>query len=300
MARPHLAALLVLAACGGNTPTPTPTPAEPAPIAAAPAEPRPGEPFLLDPGAEPRHALRYQAPNGTVRDAEMTMAMTMNVGGHTIVTPPMVFGGIVEVIDASSDGSHTQRWTYQRADVHPTPTSDEATVATLRASLKHLEGLAMRMPVGPRGHTDGVVWEASNPTPEQEAVMAATPTNSVNLITVLPDAAIGVGARWTLDGQMTNGNVLMQVHTAVEVVDITTTRVHLRGTIDFKVPRQDMATAAGPVPVEGAGSGTLEATVDVTTLESTYVSGMRILLEMEGTDPPTTIDMSMNVSTRLY
>jgi hypothetical protein len=297
--RRTLPLLVILAACGSRAPAPAPAPVPP------PAEPEevagPDDPILLDAGEEPRHRLRYGVAEGARREHVMEMAMTLDVGGQEIVTPPMAMLGWLEVRNVASDGTHTQVWVCERTEIRPTPASTPAMNDAMRASMKQLEGMRMRMRYTGRGKLLETETTGGSLPAEAQENLDQVSSNLRNLITTLPVEAIGVGARWATDQEQTASGMTIQVHTETEVVDISGTGLRLRGRLTMTVPRQDVQSDQGPIPMQGSGGGTLESTIDLATLESTMSSRIELefVVDPEGAQPVTMrMGVEMSVAVR--
>jgi hypothetical protein len=292
--RLSLPLLLALAACGGS---PAPAPAPPPPVEPEPVA-GPDDPVLLDAGAEPRRRLRYRLVEGT-RQHEMDFTMSMDIAGQVIETPPMLMGGSLEVRDIAADGSHQQIWLCDRTDVRPFPTSDPAVVDALRSSMAALEGMRMRMHYSDRGRLLDTETTGGSLPPEAQQTYDQVTDGMQNLVTTLPVEAVGVGARWSLDEEKVTNGLTMRLHTVTEIVELTETSVRLRARMEMDVPRQDMPSDAGPMPVVGGGGGTVDTTVDLTTLASSLTSRIDLEFVVDPDGARVTMQLAIGMGMRV-
>jgi hypothetical protein len=142
-------------------------------------------------------------------------------------------------------------------------------------------------------HTDRgrvIESETRGGTPESQASMDDMMSNMESMLASLPVEAVGRGARWSVDRETARSGFAFVMHTESEVLDVTETSVRLRSTVEIRVPRQEMASAAGPVPVAGSGGGRGETTLDLTTMESSIVTDVdfSVITDPDGAQPSTT------------
>jgi hypothetical protein len=287
--------LLALAACGGTQPAP-PAPAPVAAEAPAPRQPVPGEPFVVEPGEEPRYQLRYRVPSGTRRSAEMVMDMAMDLAGTQVVTPTMIMTGPIDVTEVGRDGTVTAVWTVDDTDVRPTPGANPAMLDPMRTELEKLEHMVFQTRFSERGQIHGVEVLTKPPTAELEETFRDVSGNTKDMVTAVPVEAVGRGARWTIDDEMTSKGVAFDVHTEMEVVAVSETTVTLRGVIEMSAARQTIDVQGTPVPIEASGRGQSEVTIDFTTYQSTVSSSVAISMQMDvGTGQPMVMDIAMGI-----
>lgn len=183
-----------------------PTPASSAPVAIAPPKIT-----LLDPGAEPRQALRFRiAPNHqqTVK-FKMTMASGMSMGGSE--TPETRMPAVVMIMKLAvkaiaENGDITYVMSIAEADVEPGPGDPEEMVDVLRESIKPVMGLRGLCTVSNRGVTQSISIEMPKSTgeegsPPNPAAMQGFREQVDQAMFPLPEEPIGKGARWTVENE---------------------------------------------------------------------------------------------------
>jgi len=250
-----VAILVSCVSCGGAAPPPPrPVPAATAPAPAAAAKaPVLGEPFVTDPGAEPRVRLRYHTPVGQHIAAEIEMTMATITAGTRFDVPRMRMFGAADIIAVDRDGSVTTRFIVERWEVDPSPSLDATQLAAMRSNLDSMNGAIITTRTDARGRTLDTHVDAAADVAEQ--LRGAMPQEG---ITALPDVPVGTGARWTTHVRAQKNGIEFAFVVDCHLVTLAGDRVALEGDIRIET--------ADPIPVTGRGH--FESAVDLATMVS--------------------------------
>lgn len=251
--RAALAALVFAAACGPAAAPPRAPSNTPAAAADAPVV-EPDGVVVIDAGAAPRRALRYQIAAGTTRHARYH-ARTAVAGAAPVD------------IDLT--------WTYgfDRA-------GDDAVVTlTLGPS-------ALPVPAGATGSWRlGPGGRHAAAPPDNAGRVILQQTQAEHMLPVVPAAAVGVGARWTAPMAISGGlgeEPMAGLATWTLVTRTATTAV-ARATID--VPATAMS--AGDAALTMRGHGTVDAQVDLAAYTATATMHLAFVVDRgDGADAP--------------
>lgn len=171
----------------------------PTPEGSSPASPSPPTDNvvveLVDPGAEPRHEMRFDPEVGTSTTVEMrmTMAMESTVDGQaapSVEIPPMVMGMTLTVDEVDPERLWLS-YTYDRVSLDG---PDPGGVADVLASM---EGLAGTITTTRRGaYLEGDLTAPPGIDPTVATMLDQFEQQMSSLTVPLPQEAVGVGAVW--------------------------------------------------------------------------------------------------------
>lgn len=318
-----VAALVAAAACrSSDAPKP----------GAQPALPEGFE--LISPGAEPRAPLRYQLTAGTrarstLRILAEPIGMLRTSSAVRFTTELEVLPAIagdptlpvtLRVIEAHPDGGAPDG---TGSAAHPDGASPDGTgsaapagsaappaaiPATTQDALARLRGLEMRATVSPLGKLDGLALRsaAAGDAPagdaptgdvpaEDDAELQTLSTTMQQLAVELPGADVGVGASWAVERPFPQGGLVLKARSVYQLLERTTTTVHLRSQIAFSAPDQQLQQGALTAELTGfSGQGEGDLTIDLTNLTATgtTVSSYRGRVTSEGR----TVELGMKLS----
>ena len=141
---------------------------------------------LVDPGAEPRTALRVTAPVGSTTNSTMTMSIetSQRIGGHAMGSPVSgnaSTGMQSTVTSIDADGN-------RRVEVHySSPTVPD------------LAGVRMTATMTPVGAFEDVSFEVpSTASAATQSLVSQLEGQASNLSVPYPEAPVGVGAHWVV------------------------------------------------------------------------------------------------------
>ncbi|MHC4564875.1 MAG: hypothetical protein ACYTE3_03865 [Planctomycetota bacterium] len=175
---------------------------------------------LLDPGAQPRTALRYkfQANRTETMIMEMSTAMVMEIGEQKQPETQVPTTRMTMTLDGkeiSPEGDLRYEFKLEQAEVLPEPGANPAMVNAMKQSMSSTVGLSGSATVTSRGLTKAA--EVKIPPgidPQIEQAMANVNESLNQMSAPLPVEPVGRGARWLVTMPMeTNGLKITQTIT---------------------------------------------------------------------------------------
>jgi hypothetical protein len=171
---------------------------------------------VLDPGAEPREALRLSPPAGTSEQSAMTMRLDLEQSGaaETSTKAPPIRATIAMVLqEVTPDGNLHVAFSYPSFEVLRREGTSAAERRTAERELEALSGLSGEMTMTPQGT---VVDSTLEIPPDLDPALAQTLDQLENQLGVLaasfPQEEVGVGARWRTTSDLTlNGIDVRQI-----------------------------------------------------------------------------------------
>lgn len=262
-----------------------PTSPEPvdAAVAVAPVEdveeplPELGPPVvtLLDPGAEPRRALRFtwrKTTESGVMDMKMALAMSM---ANRPLPPPMEMPTIrmhfdVKPESVAPDGTLHAVFALKKVQLlddsgWPKEAKDE-----LRTFLQKLAGLRVKETISSRGVVQETSVEPPADLPPQVRQMVENMKESLrNVSSPFPEEPVGKNARWEVK-TVVDGAMRLAQTTTITLEDLKDKQVSLGVVLVQAAPKQPMRSST-PLPSgakmmleshTGIGSGKTKVTLD--------------------------------------
>ena len=213
MSRALVASLLVAAGCSRGAPAPEAPDADlaapPGAVAVEagppPAAEGPTRLRLIDPGQEPREALRYtwRAGQHERLTMELRTAAATEAGGTTtpeIALPPVRIGVAIDPKGVSADGELAYAWRVVSTRVDAPDGAAEPMADGMRAEVGAVEHLAGTATVNALGLTTSLVVDPAS-LPEAGAGGSGQMVEQVrqtlrDLAPPFPEEPVGRGARW--------------------------------------------------------------------------------------------------------
>ncbi len=231
---------------------------------------------LIEPGAEPRKALRYQIAVGDVSESDMKMGMrmAMSIGGQTLpaatlpVTKSRLRWGPSENATPGENGGDI-RYPFELVDmqVTPTPGVPDDMAKAVQSELDGLKGTKGWSIVSPRGMTIDSNITVAPATSERTAQTIKQIHDGLRQMpAVFPEQPVGVGARWSVT-MLVDGPIKMTQVATYTLVEHQGTTGSLRFEIKQTAKPQAMTAGvpnAGPgvnarlTALDGGGEGTLK------------------------------------------
>jgi len=253
-------------------------PGAPGDAAAAGAPPKPTI-EVKDAGKDPKTVLRYQFVKGKTKTFTMKMSLAMNAtmeGQPQQPMPPVEFefGGKTLTLDVAADGTATRQTTFTTF-APKMPNLPPQIAAQMEADMKGIEGVVLLDKISARGQLESVeIKEAATQSPQVQQLLGNVVEGLSNTFLLLPETAVGVGARWeSRTVMMASGAAVTQVG-RFKVASMQGSKVALEIEIEQSADAKGVpAFPSGPgietqlVSMDGKGTGT--TTVDVGTLNST-------------------------------
>lgn len=314
--RVALATSLALTSCGGDSdPKALPTPAAPAPGAPAPAPPpaQAAEPAgalpamkvtLLEAGTAPQRQLRLHLKAGSKGTYVLTQtqkAISGTAGGPVVTDQKMLMLYDAEVTSVGTDGLAAVSMSVHDLKVEfvGLPNPDPATFAGLRLGFKGR--------IAPGGTWTGAKFTVdADPSGKMRTLMEqvlGSMEQSIQQMSVpLPEEAVGVGARWTVEGAVTVMGMSIGTKSEVRVESIAGDVVRLVTSTHGSVADQTMsmptADAAAPMKidvkemtVESEGTSTMDlGQVLPVALQVTSKTETRLQVKATASTPATDVE----------
>ena len=256
---------------------------------------------LLEPGAEPRRALRYNIEEGTTESIRIEMVMGLSsVIGEVVAEveqAPTRFVFSAGPTRSSGEDRITYDLSITEVEVMLEGDVDEEMQEMIRETINPLTELSGWVEVNTQGR---VMGSSMNIPPEMSARTRTALSNIfTSLVTVpLPSAEVGVGARWKIERMVQLPSLQVQQ-------TVTYTLAELEGDIGRLDVTIQQSAAPQPLPgLEEGESGIIEAyesagvgsvSVDMTRLvpvsEADVTTQMRAVIETEGATVPMSLRM---------
>jgi hypothetical protein len=224
---------------------------------------------LLDDGREPRRPLRYPAepPDQQRMSLKLKVGMKMEVPGSPI--PPVTLPGLRLIVDLTGkrqQDSARYDFTVADADLVAADAAPPGIVAEMRKGLPTLVGASGSIVIDERG---GVRELELGLPPEVGAelgqFMNAARLAIGQMAVPLPEAPIGVGAKWEVQDTVQQDGVRVRQKTYYELLALDATRAQVRTQTVQSADRQRAPLPGLPdgvtaevLSLHGSGAGEIE------------------------------------------
>lgn len=243
---------------------------------------------LLEPGAEPRQALRLHPKAGDKRTSTMTMKMTMGMGpAGEMKIPEMKIPIDITIKNVSGEGDITYDTVMGQATIAD---SGDPTAAMMKDSLSKLGGESGTTTITSRGLTKSAKMNiAKDADPQTRQTMEQMQESMANVVFMLPEEAIGPGAKWQIKQNLKQQNMNLSQTTSYELVSVEGDIVKVKSNISQSAANQKIESPAMPGmkmdlnKLTGTGTGNI-----------TFNLG-QIMPTQATSDMQTDISMGMNV-----
>jgi len=263
---------------------------------------------LIDAGSEPRTVLRLHPAVGDKQTVSMTMKMGMDMGGAGGLNPNMDIPAIgmnmnVEIQDVSTNGEITYTVAYQDVSVAAGTNTMSAMASAMNAALAGIDGMSGTGVMTDRGITKKMEM---NPPPAAAPQLSQftdqMKNSSAGTATVLPEEAVGPGARWEYRTKIESQGMTIDQTIAYKLVAVDGDRLTIRSRITQTAANQKISNPAMPTLkmdlIKMTANATGTSTVDLGKLmpvaaklaeKSETVMGMNLGQQEQ------TMDMKMNM-----
>ena len=307
---------LWLALCGPGTAraadgAATPPPEKPLPAVSTPpaAEPRL---TMLKMGAEPRRTLRLHPKVGDKCTATMTMnlEMEMALGGadsQKMKLPAMnlTMETTVKTVSPQGDCGYESVTTAVGVaeDSGATPEMADA----MKTTLGGLKGVTVLGTLTHRGIMKGTELKATEDlNPQARQAMEQMKDAFANAGVLLPEEAVGVGAKWEVKQQIKSQGMLIDQTSVFELVSMAGDRITAKTTLTQAAENQQITNPAAPDMkielIKLASTGTGEITTDLrmlTPARAEIKMNNESKMAMGGGDQKTEMSMKMGINIKL-
>jgi len=265
--------------------------------------PDPGSPALVvltTAGAEPRAKLRYAVPK-TYKDhmlSTISMSMAMDMAGAPMPPmdmPAMVQGTDLAITDVQPSGDIAYSVSVSSFGVDAKPGDPPAMAAMaqtlgpyLQAASDTIKSVKGMVTMSDRGIAKSIAFDTSKVTdPQLKQLMDTAAVATQSLSTVLPEEAVGVGARWETRQALASGGIQIFQKSTFEVTAIDGKTISLKVTMEQTAPSQAIDAPGMPAGAQarvqkysGSGSGTLSIRLDSLVPTSTLTMQNTLVTEI--------------------
>lgn len=270
---------------------------------------------VLDAGAAPRAVRRFRFTAGTTAHLEVTTDLDVDQDAGADAEAPTLDGPAVtqaislEIGRVAADGASAEL-TVELGEVsidrEGTDLTD-AEVVDLVAELSALRGLRATARMNDRGAVEAFAYEP----PEGATARALTALDGVadqvaSLTVPLPEAAIGVGARWQATTAAAIGGLRASARTTYELTAIDGDVLTYRATVVDTIAPQDLPADQLPggttarltaADVEGTTTGTTDLAGLAATAEGSIAGTQE--LEVRGPEGTTSVTQRLQLDVRV-
>jgi hypothetical protein len=262
---------------------------------------------LIDPGAEPRLALRYRLTEGAREALVMRTNLTIDTTTDGMPTPTVEYPPVVMNLRlhiASKPSASQARYTFalEAVDVEDAPGVRPEVLESMRQHFREVTGMTGSAHVDTRGFN----WDARmdlprDMTPAIQQMMDSASQSMDQVSAPLPEEPVGQGARWELQQTIEQNGVTLQQTTRFELIELDGTRGILATTIAQHADRQPMTVSGVPagtaemLSLDSAGSGRIYFDLDRLVPRSTLDMRSDYTLRITTSGTPQTIDTHVDM-----
>lgn len=276
------------------------------------AQDGPPDVVVSEAGAEPRRALRYDLAAMQPQTMVMTMDISMTMGGmmgnQTQVMPRLRM--TMPMTDVRTEGEHLVvnyaldgMEALEREGVMP------QLVPMMQEALSAIGTMSGSLTLDNRGALIDSTFDLTGADPAVAAQMQSMQDSMQQMTVPLPEEAVGVGARWTVDTQVEASGMSVNQRATYELTALTETTATMSVTLTQSAgsqPIEDPSLPPGMTvtldSLETTGTGTMQLNFSrlVPTSSMTMSSSMSMSMSdpSGGTMPPMTIvnDMALTIA----
>jgi hypothetical protein len=241
---------------------------------------------VLDEGAEPKFMLRYSIPEGSKQTLDMVMDMTMNMSGAgmpggDIVLPRIIMVTDVEIPKVGKDGGMDMVMVTTDVQLEDRPGSMEGMAGMMAGEMDGIKGMRMTATLMPNGQTKNMKLDESSVSAKMREQMKQTEQMVDQMTTILPDVAVGKGARWRVEQTVKQQGMRMNMTATYEVLEVDANGALIKSDIEMTAPEQTIEQNGVKVKLESMkGTGGATSTLDfkkmVESIEATIDMDMRM------------------------
>jgi hypothetical protein len=242
--------------------------ANPAAADAPAVEPKKSDPSVVtlkNPGAEPRHELRYAFKAGFEQRVE-TSIKTKNEG--EVPTPPMprMITTSSYTVSKVEDGRASITFTLDDHRIDPADKDgDDSARQMLTDTLKSMNGASGRFTMDAQGRSfDATFDPGAGMDPAVAATMKGFLNSTTEMVVALPKEPVGVGAVWTVEQQRDVGIMTARVVSTYTVTKVDAGGFDANVAMAMSIPGQEMKIPGTPMP-EGFKTHLQDSTGEATS-----------------------------------
>jgi hypothetical protein len=269
---------------------------------------------LLEPGAEPRKALRLHPNPGDKQTLTMTMKMGMQikvagVEAPAMKVPPVKMSMDVTIMNVAADGDISYEMIMGDAGSRDAPDLTPQDAASLNAIMASFRGASFTGLISNRGLNKGVAIKLPPGADAQtRQLMDQMKDSFIVASPPLPEEAIGLGAKWEVKMPVKSQGMTIDQTSIYQLVSMDGERLTARSTVAQHAANQKIHMPSMPGMklelTKMVGNGTTEATFNLTQLmppTATVDSHAEISMGMDASagSPIQGMDAVVDVNLRL-
>jgi hypothetical protein len=270
---------------------------------------------LLEPGAEPRQALRLKAKQGATAAFEllmnMKMSMSMGAGAPPMeqVLPGMRMVTQMGVTDVKPTGDIAYQFEYTESGLVDTPGVSPMVANQMKGAIESIKGIKGTGVLTPRFFSRDVEVDAAQADPmiKQQIDQMSQVMSQVTL--PLPEEPVGAGAKWRVESEIESGGMRMKIINNVTLKDIKGDVITLQTDITQSAEPQDVMNPQMPPNAKLRlnslkGGGTGAATLNLTRVaplsgEASITSDVDMTISMPNMPQPQNMTQHMEITSTI-
>jgi hypothetical protein len=240
-----------------------------------------GELEILSEGSEPKYELRYQAPEGTQQQMEMSLDITADVPMMGKMTMPTMIMIADVVVESVKDGNITSKMTFSDMDVRDTKDSMPGLADEMKKQMGKIKGTGMSMTIAPSGRVlDFQVDQTSDPALQQ--TVGQTQQSLDQMVAQLPEKPVGKGAKWKIKQTIDQQGMKVNQTITYELVEVGATSAHIKGVAKMDAPKQEIEQQGMKVTLEKlTGSAKTDMKIDFTKVVPDITGDITMKMSMQ-------------------
>jgi hypothetical protein len=253
---------------------------------------------LVQPGAQPRRALRYALAAGTTSALEFEIDLDLTTVDADLKLPVMAMS-IDAAVTSIAPPPAKLKLDVIAANVHARDASDpkkNPAIGVMQRQAKFLPGLVVTYGLTADGQVkdtkvDATHRDLSEPMQEQVTTLLQA---SEQLAMPLPQKPVGVGAIWKHRRTIKQNQLTLVSMTTVEITAIDGPRVTFKSTTEMTGADQTVAQGSANAQVTGVrGTGSASGTFDLAKAIVIGEQTATLSFEMHAGDTPRPVKMVM-------
>jgi len=256
---------------------------------------------VLDKGREPRFALRYDVPAGTKQTIDMILDMDMSMSapgmpgsGNPVSLPRMILVTDLAITEVDKAGAMDLRMTTSEVRVEDRPSSTPGVSDAMQTELEGLRGMRVTATLMPNGRTRDVTIDETTVSEKLREQMQQTEQMVGQMTTFLPDAAVGVGARWKVQQTILQQGMKVHMSATYELLEVDDKLAKVKSTLELTAPTQTIEKNGLAVKLEKmTATGGALSDLDLTKMIERVQATINMDMRMSAMDQVITAQMSM-------
>jgi hypothetical protein len=228
---------------------------------------------LLEPGAEPRTALRLHPKPDDKQTVSMNLKIAMGMGTGDAPAQTMKLPAITLAMDATVKSVSPEGDISYETVMGDTSVAEEAggmpgMADMMKASLAGLKGLSGTGILSSRGISKAADFKLPSGTAPQVSQAFSQVKDSFSMLGVpLPEEPVGTGAKWEVKRTIKSQGITLDQTETYQLVSLEGQRLTLKSTIAQRAANQKIQSPAMPTMkvdlTKLTGTGTGETTADL-------------------------------------